>query len=89
MQSVDHSTGTGRNHRMYVFLQTETESWILTDRPEQGGESMTAGQTMDRNVTDSNAIYSIEGDGSGTDAELWSILPDSLEYRETIWRDLI
>lgn len=74
---------------MYVFLQTETESWILTDRPEQGGESMTAGQTMDRNVTDSNAIYSIEGDGSGTDAELWSILPDSLEYRETIWRNLI
>lgn len=99
MQSVDYLTGTEKKRCLYVFLQTETESWILTDRPGQGGESMTARQTMDGNVIDSNPINQnavnsnvidgIEGDESETDAVSWSILPDSLEYRENIWRDLI
>lgn len=48
---------------LYVFLDTDTESWILTGTGENG-----------------------EGTQSG---RAWSIEPDSIEYREKIWRNIL
>lgn len=59
--------------RLYVFLETETESWILSDLSPD---------------FDPGETGNVEENFKMQDAQ-WSLEPDSIEYRNNLWRDLI
>lgn len=65
---------------LYVFLETDTESWILTGPGGREAGMETTGSEDDPLYEEENLLR------AGQD---WSIEPDSLEYRETIWRNIL
>ncbi len=74
-------TGAGPGS-LYVFLETDTESWILSGTDRKGtAKKGTGSGSEERARFDENTFAE-----AGQD---WSIEPDSLEYREKIWRNIL
>lgn len=69
VRSLAVSTGS---FGLYVFLETDTESWIITNA-ETGSTDMDGME----NAPDSDVLRGLR------------MLPDSIEYRENIWRKLL
>lgn len=65
------AVSTGRRE-LYVFLETDTESWIITN-----AETGSTGMDGMENAPDSDVLRGLR------------MLPDSIEYRENIWRKLL
>lgn len=81
-------TGSGA---LYVFLETDSESWILTDTG--AGDSDLAYTFQDDDITGKETgneliIEDERGDGAAADFR-WALVPDSLEYRTKIWRTIL
>lgn len=81
-------TGSGA---LYVFLETDNESWILTDTG--AGDSDLAYTFQDDDITGKETgneliIEDERGDGAAADFR-WALVPDSLEYRTKIWRTIL
>lgn len=81
-------TGSGA---LYVFLETDSESWILTDTG--AGDSDLAYTFQDDDITGKEIgneliIEDERGDGAAADFR-WALVPDSLEYRTKIWRTIL
>lgn len=76
---------------LYVFLETDSESWILTDTG--AGDSDLAYTFQDDDITGKETgneliIEDERGDGAAADFR-WALVPDSLEYRTKIWRTIL
>lgn len=76
---------------LYVFLETDSESWILTDTG--AGDSDLAYTFQDDDITGKETgneliIEDESGDGAAADFR-WALVPDSLEYRTKIWRTIL
>jgi hypothetical protein len=95
----DSMTGEGTDFQptktesgaLYVFLETDSESWILTDTG--AGDSDLAYTFQDDDITGKETgneliIEDERGDGAAADFR-WALVPDSLEYRTKIWRTIL
>lgn len=81
-------TGSGA---LYVFLETDNESWILTDTGAGDSDLAYTFQNDDitgRETGNELIIEDERGDGAAADFR-WALVPDSLEYRTKIWRTIL
>lgn len=81
-------TGSGA---LYVFLETDSESWILTDTGAGDSDLAYTFQNDDitgRETGNELIIEDERGDGAAADFR-WALVPDSLEYRTKIWRTIL
>lgn len=79
-------TGAGPGS-LYVFLETDTESWILSGADEEGRENK--GTEKKGTGTGSEDYARFDENAFAETGQDWSIEPDSLEYREKIWRNIL
>lgn len=76
---------------LYVFLETDSESWILTDTGAGDSDLAYTFQNDDitgRETGNELIIEDERGDGAAADFR-WALVPDSLEYRTKIWRTIL
>lgn len=90
-KDTDFLTTKTESGALYVFLETESESWILTDTG--AGDSDLAYTFQDDDITGKETgneliIEDERGDGAAADFR-WALVPDSLEYRTKIWRTIL
>jgi len=90
-EGTDFLTTKTESGALYVFLETDNESWILTDTGE--GDSDLAYTFQDDDITGKETgneliIEDERGDGAAADFR-WALVPDSLEYRTKIWRTIL
>ena len=88
---TDFRTTKTESGALYVFLETDSESWILTDTG--AGDSDLAYTFQDDDITGKETgneliIEDERGDGAAADFR-WALVPDSLEYRTKIWRTIL
>jgi hypothetical protein len=90
-EDTDFLTTKTESGALYVFLETDSESWILTDTG--AGDSDLAYTFQDDDITGKEIgneliIEDERGDGAAADFR-WALVPDSLEYRTKIWRTIL
>lgn len=90
-EGTDFLTTKTESGALYVFLETDSESWILTDTG--AGDSDLAYTFQDDDITGRETgneliIEDERGDGAAADFR-WALVPDSLEYRTKIWRTIL
>lgn len=90
-EGTDFLTTKTESGALYVFLETDSESWILTDTG--AGDSDLAYTFQDDDITGKETgneliIEDERGDGAAADFR-WALVPDSLEYRTKIWRTIL
>ena len=90
-EDTDFLTTKTESGALYVFLETDSESWILTDTG--AGDSDLAYTFQDDDITGKETgneliIEDERGDGAAADFR-WALVPDSLEYRTKIWRTIL
>lgn len=90
-EGTDYLTTKTESGALYVFLETDSESWILTDTG--AGDSDLAYTFQDDDITGKETgneliIEDERGDGAAADFR-WALVPDSLEYRTKIWRTIL
>ena len=90
-EDTDFLTTKTESGALYVFLETDSESWILTDTG--AGDSDLAYTFQDDDITGKETgneliIEDERGDGAAADVR-WALVPDSLEYRTKIWRTIL
>ena len=90
-EDTDFLTTKTESGALYVFLETDSESWILTDTG--AGDSDLAYTFQDDDITGKETgneliIEDERGDGAVADFR-WALVPDSLEYRTKIWRTIL
>ena len=90
-EDTDFLTTKTESGALYVFLETDSESWILTDTG--AGDSDLAYTFRDDDITGKETgneliIEDERGDGAAADFR-WALVPDSLEYRTKIWRTIL
>ena len=90
-EDTDFLTTKTESGALYVFLETDNESWILTDTG--AGDSDLAYTFQDDDITGKETgneliIEDERGDGAAADFR-WALVPDSLEYRTKIWRTIL
>lgn len=90
-EGTDFLTTKTESCALYVFLETDNESWILTDTG--AGDSDLAYTFQDDDITGKETgneliIEDERGDGAAADFR-WALVPDSLEYRTKIWRTIL
>ena len=90
-EDTDFLTTKTESGALYVFLETDSESWILTDTG--AGDSDLAYTFQDDDITGKETgneliIEDERGDGTAADFR-WALVPDSLEYRTKIWRTIL
>lgn len=90
-EGTDFLTTKTESGALYVFLETDSESWILTDTG--AGDSDLAYTFQDDDITGKEIgneliIEDERGDGAAADFR-WALVPDSLEYRTKIWRTIL
>lgn len=90
-EGTDFLTTKTESGALYVFLETDSESWILTDTG--AGDSDLAYTFQDDDITGKETgneliIEDESGDGAAADFR-WALVPDSLEYRTKIWRTIL
>ena len=90
-EDTDFLTTKTESGALYVFLETDNESWILTDTG--AGDSDLAYTFQDDDITGKETgneliIEDERGDGTAADFR-WALVPDSLEYRTKIWRTIL
>lgn len=90
-EGTDFLTTKTESGALYVFLETDSESWILTDTG--AGDSDLAYTFQDDDITGKETgneliIEDERGDGTAADFR-WALVPDSLEYRTKIWRTIL
>lgn len=90
-EGTDFLTTKTESGALYVFLETDSESWILTDTG--AGDSDLAYTFQDDDITGRETgneliIEDERGDGAVADFR-WALVPDSLEYRTKIWRTIL
>lgn len=90
-KDTDFLTTKTESGALYVFLETDSESWILTDTG--AGDSDLAYTFQDDDITGKETgneliIEDERGDGAAADFR-WALVPDSLEYRTKIWRTIL
>lgn len=76
---------------LYVFLETDSESWILTDTGAGDSDLAYTFQNDDitgRETGNELIIEDERGDGAAAGFR-WALVPDSLEYRTKIWRTIL
>ena len=88
LRSVEVSEDGEEKTCAYVFLETDTESWILTDAESriladtgQGGEG--------KRSNDPTEAIKRNNEPDREDGGNWTLEPDSVEYRKEIWRKLL
>ena len=90
-EDTDFLTTKTESGALYVFLETDSESWILTDTG--AGDSDLAYTFQDDDITGKETgneliIEDERGDGAAADFR-WALVPDSLEYRTKSWRTIL
>lgn len=90
-EGTDFLTTKTESGALYVFLETDSESWILTDTG--AGDSDLAYTFQDDDITGKETgneliIEDERGDGAAADFR-WALVPDYLEYRTKIWRTIL
>jgi hypothetical protein len=90
-EDTDFLTTKTESGALYVFLETDSESWILTDTG--AGDSDLAYTFQDDDITGRETgneliIEDERGDGAAAGFR-WALVPDSLEYRTKIWRTIL
>lgn len=90
-EGTDFLTTKTESGALYVFLETDSESWILTDTG--AGDCDLAYTFQDDDITGKETgneliIEDERGDGTAADFR-WALVPDSLEYRTKIWRTIL
>jgi hypothetical protein len=90
-EDTDFLTTKTESGALYVFLETDSESWILTDTGAGDSDLAYTFQNDDitgRETGNELIIEDERGDGAAADFR-WALVPDSLEYRTKIWRTIL
>lgn len=90
-EDTDFLTTKTESGALYVFLETDSESWILTDTGAEDSDLAYTFQDDDITGKETGNELIIEderGDGAAADFR-WALVPDSLEYRTKIWRTIL
>jgi hypothetical protein len=88
LRSVEVSEEGEEKACAYVFLETDAESWILTDVESRSLTDTGQGGEGKRSNDPTEAIKR-NNEPDREDGGNWTLEPDSVEYRKEIWRKLL